>query len=76
MEIYKYNTTDRINSLISYIDSTWTDISNDFYDIKSQKFEQEYLLPIKEKCTNIANDLSNLDKKILNLEKYILDNTH
>ena len=64
---------DEINT---YIDMTWSDIKEEFDDIKSKKFEDEYLAYLKEKALQIAEISPKIDAKLSVLEEYIAENMY
>lgn len=64
---------DEINT---YIDMTWNDIKGEFDDIKSKKFEDEYLAYLKEKALQIAEISPKIDAKLSLLEEYIAENMY
>lgn len=64
---------DEINT---YIDMTWNDIKGEFDDIKSKKFEDEYLAYLKEKALQIAEFSPKIDAKLSVLEEYIAENMY
>lgn len=64
---------DEINT---YIDMTWKDIKGEFDDIKSKKFEDEYLAYLKEKALQIAEISPKIDAKLSVLEEYIAENMY
>ncbi len=64
---------DEINT---YIDMTWNDIKGEFDDIKSKKFEDEYLAYLKEKALQIAEISPKIDAKLSVLEEYIAENMY
>lgn len=64
---------DEINT---YIDMTWKDIKGEFDDIKSKKFEDEYLAYLKEKALQIAEFSPKIDAKLSVLEEYIAENMY
>lgn len=64
---------DEINT---YIDMTWSDIKGEFDDIKSKKFEDDYLAYLKEKALQIAEFSPKIDVKLSVLEEYIAENMY
>ena len=64
---------DEINT---YIDMTWNDIKGEFDDIKSKKFEDEYLAYLKEKALQIAEISPKIDAKLSVLEECIAENMY
>ena len=64
---------DEINT---YIDMTWNDIKGEFDDIKSKKFEDDYLAYLKEKALQIAEFSPKIDTKLSLLEEYIAENMY
>ena len=62
------------DKLVTSINTKWKRISNEWTDIKSQKFEEEYIKNIKERIAFIAQASVGINKKIENLEKYISKN--
>ena len=52
------------------------DIKGEFDDIKSKKFEDEYLSYLKEKALQIAEFSPKIDVKLSVLEEYIAENMY
>ncbi len=75
MENIEFENNDiKKDELISYINATWKNISLDWHDVKSQKFEEEYLKPIKEKIVIISQNSNKFNNRLFSLEEYVKEN--
>ena len=70
------NSSVKKDEINTYIDMTWSDIKGEFDDIKSKKFEDEYLAYLKEKALQIAEISPKIDAKLSVLEEYIAENMY
>lgn len=70
------NSSVKKDEINTYIDMTWSDIKGEFDDIKSKKFEDDYLAYLKEKALQIAEISPKIDAKLSLLEEYIAENMY
>ena len=70
------NSSVKKDEINTYIDMTWSDIKGEFDDIKSKKFEDEYLAYLKEKALQIAVISPKIVAKLSVLEEYIAENMY
>lgn len=70
------NSSVKKDEINTYIDMTWSDIKGEFDDIKSKKFEDDYLAYLKEKALQIAENSPKVDVKLSVLEEYIAENMY